>query len=101
MRCNYPWTKIVDEELLQNFYRQQLERSSHVKNALSLYQSDIAFRMEEKGSHRKLHCVVAGILESQKQSQLTSQKKRSNLVMGSAKVADHGQQERSCSKGKK
>ena len=75
MRCNYPWTKIVDEELLQNFYRQQLERSSHVKNALSLYQSDIAFRMEEKGSHRKLHCVVAGILESQKQSQLMSQKK--------------------------
>ena len=41
MRCNYPWTKNVDEELLQNFYRQQLERSSHVKNALSLYQSDI------------------------------------------------------------
>ena len=101
MRCNFPWTKNVDEELLQIFHRQQLERSSHVKNALSLYQSDIVLRMEEKRRHRKLHSVVAGILESQKQSQLISQKKRSNPVMGSAKVADHGQQKRSCSKGKK
>ena len=91
----------MDEELLQNFNRQQLERSSHVKNALSLYQSDIVLRMEEKRRHRKLHSVVAGILESQKQSQLISQKKRSNPVMGSAKVADDGQQKLSCSKGKK
>ena len=70
-----------------------------MKNALSLYQSDIVLRMEEKRRHRKLHSVVASILESQKQSQLISQKKRSNPVIGSAKVADHGQQKRSCSKG--
>ena len=91
----------MGEELLQNFCRQQLERSSHVKNALSLYQSDIVLRMEEKGSYRKLHSVVARILESQKQSQLISQKKRSNPVMGSAKVADDGQQKLSSSQGKK
>ena len=57
----------MDEELRESVCKMQLEKSSLMKDALSLHQSDIVPR-KEKASYRKLHSMVADILEGQEQS---------------------------------
>ena len=70
---NQPWEetqllldKNVDEELLENLYERQLRKSSLMKNALSLYHSDILLKREPMNS-KKLRAVETDILEDQRQ----------------------------------
>ena len=90
----------MDEELLKFFTKSSPRSPFLMKHALSLI--DIVFGKEPAG-HRKLHSMVADILESQKPSQLVSQRgvleveqtvhSFRNLVMGPAKIAVRQQRE--------
>ena len=76
-----------------------------VKNALSLYQPDIALGKKKPASDRKLHSMVADFPKSQRRNQLISQKERSQNRTDAAnssksgygtrqaKIADRQQQE--------
>ena len=75
-RCCYPWTKIWMKSGWKNLYEKQLKKSSVMKNALSLYHSDILPNKETK-SHKRLRSMVNDILEDQKHNPCNSHKERS------------------------
>ena len=69
--------KDVDEQMLESLHERQLTKSSLMKSALTLYQSDIVLKTEPR-SHKKLRAMVHDILEvKNKPNMLISHEERS------------------------
>ena len=63
----------LDECVLENLYERQGRKSTLMKNALSLYQSDNVLKKEPR-RYPKLRTTTNDILEHQQQNMLFSQK---------------------------
>ena len=65
-----------DDGVLENLCERQVGKSTLMKNALTLNQSDIVLQKEPR-SYQKLSAIVNGIFEHKQQNMLISQKERS------------------------
>ena len=66
--------KEPDDDLLEGFYLQQLERSTSMQNASALYHSDQIHRKEPKSSTSKLRAMATDAPNDQQQNSPTDQK---------------------------